>query len=51
MYYFELNDNEFETKYELAETLREIADEMDNGSMGGITYSGRVWGVSKDDEN
>lgn len=47
---FEINCDEFSTKNEVAETLREIASRIDEGYYEGITNSGASWGIDGREE-
>ena len=47
---FEINCDEFSTKNEVAETLREIASRIDEGYYGGMTNSGASWGIDRREE-
>ena len=47
---FNINCDEFSTKNEVAETLREIANRIDEGYNGGITNNGTTWGIDGKDE-
>lgn len=42
---FEINCDEFSTRNEVADTLREIANRIDEGYVGGMTNSGASWGI------
>ena len=47
---FEINCDEFSTRNEVAETLREIANRIDEGYAGGITCGGTCWGIEGKEE-
>ena len=48
---FEISCDEFSTRNEVAETLREIANRIDEGYAGGITYGGTCWGIEGKEED
>ena len=48
---FEINCDEFSTRDEVAETLREIANRIDEGYTGGIAYDGTCWALMAKKKN